>query len=341
MLDTKMRKIKSFTLSIPALAFLIRKLSLGVDLPFLPILAYHRVFPFNPAKYPFDEGIISATPDVFDRQMAFISRNFTVLNFRSILDLKKKGNPLPRNGLIITFDDGYRDNYQFAFPVLRKYGITAVVFPTTAYVGSKEVFWFERVAYYVKRADDGPFHIESIGYHAFLRKHNRKAILTELLRCLKSVHNGVRIDAMKELDSLYGRRGILHRELVETLSWIEIMEMDRAGIEFGSHTCTHPVLTLMPTEDMEIELGESKKVLEHNIDRAVLSVSYPVGGKSAVNQAVEKAAEAAGYEFGVNYIQGINVGIDNKLSLNRVRIETDVSYSYFTTQLSFPAFFRR
>jgi len=339
-LDKKIDKIKSIAMSIPGLAFVIGKIASNVDIPFLPILAYHRVFPFDPAKYPFDEGIISATPDGFDKQMAFVSKNFNILTFRDILKLTKNGNPVPRNGLIITFDDGYRDNYHFAFPILRKYGITAVIFPSTAYVGSREVFWFEKVSYYIKQAEDGPVHIESLDYHAVLRRHNRKEIITEVLRRLKNVKNTVRLTAMLELDSLYGRKGIRHRELVETLSWNEMLEMDKAGIEFGSHTCTHPILTSMTTEEIQREFLDSKKVLEDRMHRPILSVSYPVGTKNAVNQAVEIQAEAAGYQFGVNYIQGINAGLKNRFSLNRIRVETDLSFRDFSVQLIFPAFFK-
>jgi len=133
------------------------------------------------------------------------------------------------NGIIITFDDGEKNVYDYAFPILRRYNIKAVVFLVVHYIG-KENIW----------------------------------------------------DI-----TLTGKR-------IKHLSWDEIIEMKRWGIEFGSHTMTHRNLTKLSRSRVEFELCESKRILEQKIGECN-SISYPF---NRVNQLVLQVAGKAGYKYG-------------------------------------------
>src|ERR1051325_10779957 len=89
----------------------------GLSRSGLRILAYHRVWDEPSASFPFDEGVISATSEAFYRQMKFVSRNFNVVSFADLDHCEREGRCWPERALLITFDDGYRDNYTNAFPI--------------------------------------------------------------------------------------------------------------------------------------------------------------------------------------------------------------------------------
>src|SRR5262249_55983601 len=116
------------------------------------ILAYHRVLDANPEEFDFDEGVISASTEGFYRLMYFVRRIFDVLSFRALYKIELAGRSFPRRALIITFDDGYRDNYPQAFPVLKQLGLPATIFLASGHIGRSRLFWWDAIAYCVKHA---------------------------------------------------------------------------------------------------------------------------------------------------------------------------------------------
>jgi hypothetical protein len=114
-------------------------LTWGVDR--LTVLGYHRVAEADPDAAP---GLISATPEQFAAQMDHVQRWFTPIALMDLLDYVIEGRRLPERPLLITFDDGYRDNFDVALPVLRARGLPAVLFVTTGLVDSAGLPWWDR-----------------------------------------------------------------------------------------------------------------------------------------------------------------------------------------------------
>lgn len=96
-------------------------------LPWLTALAYHRVLDIAPSGYPFDMEVVSASCQAFDWQMNFVSKNFDVITFAALKNCLEGNIPHPKQPLIITFEDGYADNYFYAFPILKKYRLPATL----------------------------------------------------------------------------------------------------------------------------------------------------------------------------------------------------------------------
>ncbi len=108
---------------------------------------------------------------------------------------------------------------------------------------------------------------------------------------------------------IYERLGLDYEELKGKrlyLSWEEIREMAGGGIEFGSHTVTHPRLSALAPEACSSELVSSKRIIEERIGRPVRTLAYPFGGKLEFNESVEKAAREAGYECAFSLCRGSN-----------------------------------
>src|SRR5688572_30322187 len=108
------------------------------------VLMYHRVLP--PGADTFSADSIVVHPETFARQMAFLRRYFRVLSVAELAEHLEAGRGLPSRSCVVTFDDGWRDNFDHALPILREQNVPAVIFVATDYIGTNNCFWQERLS---------------------------------------------------------------------------------------------------------------------------------------------------------------------------------------------------
>jgi len=292
----------------------------------LIILAYHRIYNAG-AYFPFDNDLISATPEQFEQQLRFISANgFTVIDFHDLREIMHSKEIKGNRYAVITFDDGFEDNYTFAFPLLRKFGMKAVIFLVTDCIDSTIPFWFDRFAFYYKQGL-----IKACHFPVGSEPPVENMPLVDLLSFMKTIPNQIRLGIMDNLDreniELFDDETI--GGLSRPLSWAQIREMNEHGIEFGSHTCSHPAIPML-TEDstVEQEIAGSKHVIESEIGTRVVSFSYPIGAASPLAMFYVKKH---GYEFAVDYYHSKNklTRHFNPFALHRLHMETSLSYDEY------------
>jgi peptidoglycan/xylan/chitin deacetylase (PgdA/CDA1 family) len=303
---------------------------------FLHILAYHRVLPLPGEDYPFSEGTISASPREFDEQMSFVKKYFNVINFRLLCEAISKGKALPKNPLIITFDDGYEDNYKIAWPVLKKYGLTATIFLATSFMESSNIFWFDRLSYIIKHYS-GDF--ISVGKYVFqLESNNRKTIRESIMKIFRSIPEKERVRLFDQMEKKCNVKvASAHISLAKPLSWRQICEMSEEGIEFGSHTVSHPFLTNLTDSEMRNELLESKNTIERKLGKSVKCIAYPSG---VYDQRVINSVKICGYQFGVSYENDSRrFDVNELFNMPRIHVEPDVDPPLFQANLIFPQLF--
>ena len=188
----------------------------------IPILVYHRVEELHKAKYRW-----TVSPKMFESHMQYLEHNdITPVSLDQMIEIETSGKQNKKKYVAITFDDGYLDNYQIAFPILQKYRFTATIFLITSLVGM-----------------------------------NKPAI---------------------------------SGNVNEYASWSNIKEMQKYGISFQSHTCTHRNLKLLDSTEARLELSDSRKIIEDTLRKPVLHLAYPYG-KYTIN--VMKIAEETGYQL--------------------------------------------
>jgi D-aspartate ligase len=248
----------------------------------LRILIYHRVMNNGPG-FMYDDEVVSCSPFEFERQIRYLKKYYNIIGFRDLYE-HIEANSLPQNPLIITFDDGYRDNYDHAYAILKKHGVKATVFVTVDHIRSGELFWWDRVAYCLKRDRvDGE-------------------IIRERINTLKRLPNDERLRRIEENYPIDG--GNHHDQL---LTWAQIEEMSRNGVEIGSHTMTHPTLAhLNDPQEIEYELMESKRILEDRLHQNILAMSYPTGGPDSYSDEIIRHVKRLGYSFAATYVHGTN-----------------------------------
>jgi len=310
----------------------------------LLLLGYHRILPLGDGiEYDGDVELVSATPEEFAWQVDYIRRRFNPVTFDDIADCFDGRQQLPPRAIAITFDDGFSDVYEYAFPILRRAGVPATVFVSTDYVDQPEPFWFDLVAWIVANAPaDTEFVIGDLQTNpACGSPLARSVAAVEILRWLKNCSEPERQAAVKSIFEKLPNltlKGI--ERLGRALTWDQIREMASAGIEFGSHTLSHRCLAKLSQAELEHELLASRDRLEEKLSLPVTALAYPFGGPTAYNDNVIATARRFGYRVCTTYIPGINsLEVADRFALRRQNVERYTSRPYFEAIVNAPRWF--
>lgn len=296
--------------------------------------------------YPFDIKLISARRDDFWEQMKYIKTNYQPISMSELVDFFEKNKKLPRKPILITFDDGFDDNYHTAFPILKELDIPATIFVTTDFINSTETIWYERLAYFLNKFSTGEVYLPKLGEKITLDDDlkTRRLMYEYVIGKLKLVQDKVRNDILNDLYYEYGDPYVSispdDKKLSMSMTWGELREMQQNNIEIGSHTVSHPVLSMLNEEQLRFEIDESKKIIENQLQGSVDTIAYPVGQSESYSTDVINAAKAAGYKIGFSYIDAMNnIKKLNRYSVDRLHVDLDGPLSLFKSKLCLPEIF--
>ena len=302
------------------------------------ILAYHRILNAT-QDFPYDPDVISATPNEFRRQMEFVRTYFSPLTFGQLAAFLESGRPLPANPLLITFDDGYRDNYTNAWPILHELGLPATIFIVTDHIGTNKIFWWDKIAWAIRKTSvaDCRFGDSSVELNwALATAADRERFRQFVLAKVKAIPE---LEKRRLLAQLWERLQINGDPAgydQHILTWDQVRELHQHGIEFGSHTCSHPILAHVSAAQLDDELCRSRSEILKQIGVAQLALAYPAGSPTRYNDAVIRATQQAGYKFAVTYFGGINqLQRLQPFELRRIPIEREDSFEQFSARLVF------
>ena len=251
------------------------------------MLAYHRIG--DGSRSPFERGLWSGTADMLDEQLRLLTRSFDLVPPAEVEDaLSGRGRRV-----LLTFDDGYRDNFEQAFPVLRAHSAPAVFFVATGFVDRPRVPWWDELAWMVRSsARDGLASGLANGPIRF-GEGDRGWPLARFGELQEAP--GVRDDASSRARC----RGDRQRP-VSGLRGGEVddlghgAEMRNSGMGFGGHTENHPVLSSLPREEQRRELDTCEKRLREELGIGMGLFSYPVGLRDSFDAATRQLLEQRG-----------------------------------------------
>lgn len=308
----------------------------------LRILAYHRIVAAPWDDFSFDEQIISAKPEEFEAQMRFVAKNFDVVSFSDLEACDLAGKAWPKRALIVSFDDGYRDNYTLAWPILRAFVIPATIFLATAHIGAQKLFWWDAIAFCFKRSELQSVALPELGAAPFPLQTTaqKRAAIDAALVYSKAVCDVERRDFVRALPARLEAK--LDEETARGmhLSWDEVREMARGGIEFGGHTVTHPILSRVESQQLQFETATCKSDIETETGQKVLAFAYPAGTRQRRDEAARARVQACGYRFAVAYDQGVEPAPD-RFEMPRLHVDRDQSLALFRANLLFPGLMLR
>ena len=303
-------------------------------------LMYHRlVSEEDYAKACGTERIFQVPVDEFEKQIKYLAKSATIISLSDLVDKYYRNEPIPPGTVCITFDDGYKDNYTFAYPILLKYGATATVFLTTGYIGNKETFSSHKTAFALWNTGVKKFHLDSIGNFNLKYPQDRLSAINKIGDVIKYLPEEER---NRLTDSLLAKLNIkfpvsLQENLM--LTWEEIGGMHRDGIEFGAHTVTHPILSRVPLATAKKEIASSKRAIEQNLQHPCTLFAYPNGTSRDVNEDSIEIVKNSGFTSAVSTVPRLlKKRIEDPFWLSRISAGTNhcmfkASYSGFYPDL--------
>jgi peptidoglycan/xylan/chitin deacetylase (PgdA/CDA1 family)/CelD/BcsL family acetyltransferase involved in cellulose biosynthesis len=278
--------------------------------PSVRILYYHRVNNENDPFFP------SMTTEQFENEIRYLARNYDIVDLPSALHHLHSGPPKPV--VAITFDDGYQDNYQHAFPILQRHGVTATIFLTTDGLDSRQPLWFEQLAYAIK-VTDRPFVDLEIDMPRRFRldtPQNRLDANNRIFALLRRLRDPERTQWLTEIHRYLGITSHSNRT-DNMLTWDQVRLMKSAGITFGGHTVTHPFISKLSSDRILWEASECKRRIEEELQSPVDLFAYPNGREEDFGSANKHLIRNAGYKAAVTTIWGTNYASTDPMELRR------------------------
>ncbi len=264
------------------------------------ILLYHQIVDRNTRGYLYKGPAIHHQLTDFRAEMACVGRYFKVISLDEVADHVERKKPFRTPSVSITFDDGYRDNYTLAFPILRRRGFPGTVYLTTDLIGTRKRTWVDEVEYALLNAradslklpelfEDGALRIRSL--------EDKQRANETIGQALKGVSERER---RRLIESLYARLQVSRgRKLDYTrrmLSWDEARLMSREGISFAAHTRSHPILTREAVEEAKSQIRMSKERIEEELGVPVKHFAFPNGTDRDFSKTLGRYCEELGFD---------------------------------------------
>jgi peptidoglycan/xylan/chitin deacetylase (PgdA/CDA1 family) len=291
------------------------------------ILCYHRVGTEGVPLYS------RLAPGIFEAQMRYLSKHYRLVPLRQLCRELQEARTFGPT-LAITFDDGYRDLYTHAFPVLRRYKIPATIYLIGRCMETGEAPWYDRIFAALASATEPVWEAELGALRHFVLGDaaSRAAIAWETICYLRSISDVQRRKWCAAFDE--SARPPQEELASRMLDWDQVRAMHSAGVSFGAHTMTHPAVSRLEPSAFQEELLQSRRLLESGLGAPIEDFAYPFGKPADRSDAVEDYLEKNGYRSAVTTTEGFNTMGVNRFRLRRFQIGDDRSLPSFALGIS-------
>ncbi len=248
----------------------------------LLIFNYHGFSTFANDYWDFGSLFTSGYGGNFEKQVRYFERHF-----RKLTDFSLTGTSAGRPAYLLTFDDGYKDNFEIALPVLVKHAVPSIFFVATGAIGTDHLLWYDAVR---RRYDS----MRPRGRWAAARLKRRcKAELEQLKRI--AGHDG---RPMMPIPPETSPRLMMN--------WDEVRGAEAAGVLIGAHTSTHPILSRLSSDSQRREIQTSLETIKRETGRCPEFFSYPEGDATSFDDETVRILKETGVSFAVTTEPGLN-----------------------------------
>lgn len=274
------------------------------------------------------------------QQLDYLRRHYRVMHAEAALEQffqPGKGansldtGPLP---LVLTFDDGYRDNYTYAFSLACELRVPITIYLIPGYLEQGGYFWWlegEYLAHYAQVA-----HIV-LDEHSYSLPHKRRALAKAIDHKARYAGSVAEREAFlaKMWQELAIPEGAIPEEGSLPLTWAEVNEMAKSEwISFGAHTMRHPLLScLTDADELQYEVSECRRILEESLGHPVRTFVYPIGKLEHIGEKTLEAVREAGYEWAMTTIETTNRRQTDPLLLGRLPGDLDQHWLILASEL--------
>jgi len=298
------------------------------------ILRYHSVA--EPTDNFYASPSICVSPDEFEIQVRYLSKNYNIISLDEVADCIAEQRPFAERAVVLTFDDGYRDNY-VAYKIMKSYGIRGTFYVTAGCIGNGTIFWLFEIIYLIRNTVRSNVELVVNGIKTIFSLDStfeREVAIRKITEVIKSNNLEVREDIRKQLKAqIHDVSDLDEKALRVMLSWEQVQEMVNNGMTIGGHTMSHLNLPNAKYEDVVREIQDCKQIIEENTSVAVRHFSYPNGGNySYYDESIIKIVKESGYYTATTSNNGL-VYLDSKLyELKRVRVTGNLPEIVFQIQ---------
>ena len=234
----------------------------------------------------------------FRAHMEWVKKTFKVLPLAELIERSQAGT-LPPRALAITFDDGYRNNYSDAYPILRELGLPATFFITTDFIEKPSPLPVDMIEYAIGKTMQPQITLEIGGEQKQFSLENRQARIAADMVLRKHMKTLPAERAQAFIEDIVRACGCDLRQAFDAspycpMTWDQMREMEMNGMSFAPHTRTHPILSRLPREAAADEITGSKDVLRRELANPLSVFAYPNGGRDDYTQETIEILKAAG-----------------------------------------------
>ncbi|GLX78200.1 hypothetical protein tinsulaeT_15400 [Thalassotalea insulae] len=294
--------------------------------PFLPngvyCFNYHRIG--DEEKSAFDPNVFSCTEQRFEQHIKFFNDKFVPISVEQLIEKIENNTKLDKKYALITFDDGYIDNYEVAYPILKRYNTPAAFYIATDYLDAPHIPWWDEIAWIVRHTKVPS--IKLTNWQESIDISNSSAIekIRKVLRVIKQDQSRTMPDKIAELENVcqcHIPDSLRNSSLF--INWQQAKEMSDNGMHIGSHTLSHSILSHLNETEQKKEIEQSKAIIEQHLNKATTSIAYPVGGRSAFSKLTQQLAKQAGYKLAFSFIPGVvlSFAADQRYQLRRLPVD--------------------
>ena len=296
------------------------------------VLLYHRVTNLSG-----DPQLLAVSPEHFEAHLKYLKDNYQVLTVREFCKLLESGERFPKNSVLLTFDDGYADNYLEALPILEKHQMQALFYIATGTLGTKREYWWDAVERIVllsgAKSAQKQFQLNDRVFNLhFSSEQERKKTYEDLLPVLRKIPSVERDRIIDELAVLFNAQAGRETHRAMTFDELNSMHASESAV-IGVHTHGHPSLGALSAGEQLAEIKTSKTILEEKLGVKLKHFSYPFGTYLDYNDDTIQIVKELGFEFAAaNYPDLVNKA-SNRFSFPRFLVR-DWDTNEFSKQLN-------
>lgn len=285
------------------------------------ILAYHGVTDIEFGGIENFQGK-HLSAGVFEQQMAYLRERERVLALSEVVDACTQGREL--DGVVVTFDDAYRNNLTVALPILERYEIPTTFFLTTSFIGTGRMSWVDEVECMVDCAlvPEVDLTARGLGRLSLRSPQEKMDAVTGLKAHLKRRDDRDRTALLELLQTLLPLPDpSALSPNYETLNWDDVSALASSPVaEIGGHTVDHAILTRISPDQVRSQVRVSKRTLEEQLGRAVTLFAYPNGGEDDYDATAMRIVRDEGYVCACTTVPGPNTASTDPFALRRAMV---------------------
>jgi peptidoglycan/xylan/chitin deacetylase (PgdA/CDA1 family) len=299
------------------------------------VFGYHRVGLVDDAG---DPSLWDASSLEFEQELRLLKKEFEVIGPDELETVVSIGRG---RYVLLTFDDGYRDNFDEAFPILKRHGLPATFFVTTGFLDQQQIPWWDEIAWMVHASNrtEWPPNEWVDSVLSFAPQERRRTIhsLIERYRRLPRESTREFMDSLAEATGSGRDRG---EHAAVWMTWDNVRELRASGMRIGGHTVSHPLLARVSRDEQEQEIVGCKMRIEAELGEPMRYFAYPYGERDSFNDDTRRFLAEHGVELAFSLYNGYQRFKDwDPYDVRRRGLGPNVNPRRFALMLTLPQVF--